>query len=90
MFGGRSKAAADAPTGPQMQKKISAKLVDAKPVGKEVQSRTQFSTLCDSSCNSKREPGCLEVQNTELVCYLECSDCTGNQEVHDSRCSVHV
>lgn len=38
LFGGRSKAAADAPTGPQQQKKISAKLVDAKPVGKEVQS----------------------------------------------------
>ncbi|KAL3138363.1 hypothetical protein ABBQ32_006166 [Trebouxia sp. C0010 RCD-2024] len=35
LFGGRSKAAADAPTGPQKQKKISAKLVDAKPVGKE-------------------------------------------------------
>ena len=37
LFGGRSRAAADAPTGPQKQKKISAKLVDAKPVGKEVQ-----------------------------------------------------
>ena len=37
LLGGRSKAAADAPTGPQKQKKISAKLVDAKPVGKEVQ-----------------------------------------------------
>ena len=36
LFGGRSKAAADAPTGPQQQKKIDAKLVDAKPVGKEV------------------------------------------------------
>lgn len=36
LFGGRSKAAADAPTGPQKQKKIDAKLVDAKPVGKEV------------------------------------------------------
>ena len=34
--GGRSRAAADAPTGPQKQKKIGAKLVDAKPVGKEV------------------------------------------------------
>lgn len=35
LFGGRSKSAADAPTGPQKQKKIDAKLVDAKPVGKE-------------------------------------------------------
>lgn len=31
LFGGRSKSSADAPTGPQKQKKIGAKLVDAKP-----------------------------------------------------------
>ena len=36
LFGGRSKASADAPTGPQKQKKIDSKLVDAKPAGKEV------------------------------------------------------
>ncbi len=31
LFGGRSKSSPDAPTGPQKQKKIGAKLVDAKP-----------------------------------------------------------
>ena len=36
LFGGRSKASADAPTGPQKQKKTDSKLVDAKPAGKEV------------------------------------------------------
>ncbi len=36
LFGGRSKASADAPTGPQKQKKIDSKLVDAKPAGNEV------------------------------------------------------
>lgn len=36
LFGGRSKASADAPSGPQKQKKIDSKLVDAKPAGKEV------------------------------------------------------
>ncbi len=37
LFGGRSKSSPDAPTGPQKQKKIGAKLVDAKPAfGDEV------------------------------------------------------
>ncbi len=36
LFGGRSKSSPDAPVGPQKQKKIGAKLVDAKPVGKQV------------------------------------------------------
>ncbi len=48
LFGGRSKSSADAPTGPQKQKKIGAKLVDAKPVGKEVSRSvtTQSLPLC--------------------------------------------
>jgi len=36
LFGGRSKASANAPTGPQKQKKIDSKLVEVKPAGKEV------------------------------------------------------
>ncbi|KAL0030841.1 hypothetical protein WJX77_009090 [Trebouxia sp. C0004] len=35
LFGGRSKASADAPTGSQKEKKIDSKLVDAKPAGKQ-------------------------------------------------------
>ncbi|KAA6429783.1 MAG: hypothetical protein FRX49_00215 [Trebouxia sp. A1-2] len=35
LFGGRSKASADAPAGPQKQKKTDSKSVDAKPAGKQ-------------------------------------------------------
>lgn len=36
LFGGGNKASPDSPVGPQAQKKIDSKLVDAKPVGKQV------------------------------------------------------
>ncbi len=49
LFGGRSKASADAPTGPQKQKKVDSKLVDAKPAGKEV-CYSSAAHQCQSVC----------------------------------------
>ena len=54
LFGGRSKASADAPTGPQKQKKIDSKLVDAKPAGKEV-CCSSAAHQCQSVCATEHD-----------------------------------
>ena len=60
LFGGRSKAAADAPTGPQKQKKMDTKLVDAKPVGKEV----KFSHMSLSSPSTFKD-----ARNSDMLVF---------------------
>lgn len=51
LFGGRSKASPDSPVGPQSQKKIDSKLVDAKPIGKQVGSAALCCKRMLNSCD---------------------------------------